>query len=113
MQVFLLARPRPPRPYLQLPHPQTTRGPSHQTNRLFLCHPHRLEVRQRLFLCHPHRLDPSSHIVEELSTGKVLTTEWVNGERLDRSEKDDVTVLCSIAMNTYLTMMLELGTLHR
>jgi predicted unusual protein kinase regulating ubiquinone biosynthesis (AarF/ABC1/UbiB family) len=52
-------------------------------------------------------------VVEELSTGKVLTTEWVDGERLDRSEKDDVTVLCSIAMNTYLTMMLELGTLHR
>lgn len=52
-------------------------------------------------------------IVEELSTRKVLTTEWVDGERLDRSNKDDVTVLCSVAMNTYLTMMLELGTLHR
>jgi hypothetical protein len=56
---------------------------------------------------------PSARVVDELSTGKVLTTEWVNGERLDRSEKDDVTVLCSIVINTYLTMMLELGTLHR
>jgi predicted unusual protein kinase regulating ubiquinone biosynthesis (AarF/ABC1/UbiB family) len=52
-------------------------------------------------------------IVEELSTPKVLTTEWVDGERLDRSKQADVTVVCSIAMNTYLTMMLELGTLHR
>lgn len=51
-------------------------------------------------------------VVENLSTGKVLTTEWVIGERLDRSAQADVTVLCSIAMNSYLTMMLELGTLH-
>jgi hypothetical protein len=51
-------------------------------------------------------------VVEDLSTDKVLTTEWIEGERLDRSTKDDVTVLCSIAMNTYLTMMLEIGTLH-
>jgi serine/threonine protein kinase len=51
-------------------------------------------------------------VVEECTTGKVLTTEWVVGERLDKSSKDDVTVLCSIAMNTYLTMMLETGTLH-
>mmetsp|Transcript_6338 Transcript_6338/g.9327 ORF Transcript_6338/g.9327 Transcript_6338/m.9327 type:complete len:893 (-) Transcript_6338:2192-4870(-) len=51
-------------------------------------------------------------VVESLSTGKVLTTEWVVGERLDRSAQADVTVLCSIAMNAYLTMMLELGTLH-
>lgn len=52
-------------------------------------------------------------VVEKLSTGKVLTTEWVIGERLDRSAQADVTLLCSIAMNSYLTMMLELGTLHR
>jgi len=51
-------------------------------------------------------------VVEEYSTAKVLTTEWVDGERLDKSSQDDVTVLCSIAMNTYLTMMLEIGVLH-
>jgi len=51
-------------------------------------------------------------VLDHLSTRKVLTTEWVDGERLDRSSNEDVTVLCSIAMNTYLTMMLELGTLH-
>lgn len=50
--------------------------------------------------------------VDELTTGRVLTTEWVVGERLDKSAKDDVTILCSIAMNAYLTMMLETGVLH-
>ena len=51
-------------------------------------------------------------IIEECTTGKILTTEWVNGERLDKSSNEDVTILCSIAMNTYLTMMLETGVLH-
>jgi len=48
----------------------------------------------------------------EYCTDKVLTTEWIDGERLDVSTQQDVTVLCSVAMNTYLTMMLETGTLH-
>jgi len=51
-------------------------------------------------------------IVDDLTTGRVLTTEWVDGQRLDKSTNDDVTILCSIAMNTYLTMMLETGVLH-
>jgi predicted unusual protein kinase regulating ubiquinone biosynthesis (AarF/ABC1/UbiB family) len=51
-------------------------------------------------------------IVDELTTRKVLTTEWVVGERLDKSGKEDVSILCSIAMNSYLTMMLETGLLH-
>jgi predicted unusual protein kinase regulating ubiquinone biosynthesis (AarF/ABC1/UbiB family) len=51
-------------------------------------------------------------VVNEWTTRNVLVTEWVDGERLDRSENKDVTVLCSIAMNTYLTMLLELGLLH-
>lgn len=50
--------------------------------------------------------------VDEYSTGKVLMTEWVDGERLDESAREDVTVVCSIAMNSYLTMMLETGLLH-
>jgi len=54
----------------------------------------------------------SPPVVDELTTRKVLTTEWVVGERLDKSAKEDVTILCSIAMNTYLTMMLETGVLH-
>ena len=48
----------------------------------------------------------------EYCTNSILTTEWIDGERLDLSTKNDVTVLCSVAMNTHLTMMLETGTLH-
>lgn len=48
-------------------------------------------------------------IVDEFSTSKVLVTEWIDGERLDKSASEDVTILCSICMNTYLTMLLELG----
>jgi len=51
-------------------------------------------------------------VVDEYSTEKVLTSEWIVGERLDKSSKSDVTILCSIAMNSYLTMMLETGVLH-
>jgi predicted unusual protein kinase regulating ubiquinone biosynthesis (AarF/ABC1/UbiB family) len=51
-------------------------------------------------------------VVDELSTSKVLVTEWIDGERLDKSDKKDVTILCSICMNTYLTMLLEMGLLH-
>ncbi|CAB9516637.1 OF BC1 COMPLEX KINASE 3, chloroplastic [Seminavis robusta] len=54
----------------------------------------------------------SPTVVEEYSTARVLVTEWVDGERLDKSSKEDVTTLCSIAMNTYLTMLLEIGMLH-
>ena len=50
-------------------------------------------------------------VVDELTTRRVLTTEWVVGERLDKSAKEDVSILCSIAMNSYLTMMLETGLL--
>lgn len=51
-------------------------------------------------------------IIDELTTPKVLVSEWIEGERLDRSSNEDITVLCSICMNTYLTMLLELGVLH-
>ena len=49
-------------------------------------------------------------VIDDKSTRTVLVTEWVDGERLDRCSNEDVTVLCSIAMNTYLTMLLESGT---
>lgn len=51
-------------------------------------------------------------VVEELSTNRVLTTKWVNGVRLDRSGEDDVARLCGVALNAYLVMLLEIGTLH-
>jgi len=51
-------------------------------------------------------------VIDEYTSGKVLVTEWVDGERLDRSSQDDVTILCSICMNAYLSMLLEIGILH-
>jgi hypothetical protein len=51
--------------------------------------------------------------VPELSSRRVLTTEWVDGQRLDRTDaQDDVPRLCSLAMSTYLEMMLSDGVLH-
>ena len=52
-------------------------------------------------------------VISEYTTRSVLVSSWVEGERLDRSSSEDVTVLCSIAMNTYLTMLLELGLLRK
>ena len=52
-------------------------------------------------------------VVDDLSTRSVLVTEWIDGQRLDQSSSEDITVLCSICMNTYLTMLLELGLLRR
>lgn len=46
-------------------------------------------------------------VVDNLSTAKVLVTEWIDGERLDKSSNEDITVLCSICMNTYLTMLVS------
>jgi predicted unusual protein kinase regulating ubiquinone biosynthesis (AarF/ABC1/UbiB family) len=51
-------------------------------------------------------------VVDELTTPRVLVTEWIDGERLDKSSNEDINILCSICMNTYLTMLLELGVLH-
>ena len=52
-------------------------------------------------------------VVDGASSRRVLTTEWVEGERLDRTAAtDDVPRLASLAMNTYMNMMLETGTLH-
>ena len=51
-------------------------------------------------------------IVKSASARRVLTTEWVIGERLELSPAADVDKLCSLAMNTYLTMLLDTGTLH-
>jgi predicted unusual protein kinase regulating ubiquinone biosynthesis (AarF/ABC1/UbiB family) len=52
-------------------------------------------------------------VVDELTTRSVLVTEWIDGERLDKSSSEDITILCSICMNTYLAMLLELGLLRK
>jgi len=51
-------------------------------------------------------------VVEHLSSTHVLTTKWVDGERLSNSNADDVPRLCGVALNAYLTMLLDTGTLH-
>merc|ERR1712176_1613106 len=49
---------------------------------------------------------------EELVRDKVLVTEWVEGSRLDRDASTDVPRLCGVAINAYLTMLLDTGVLH-
>ena len=53
-------------------------------------------------------------VVDEYTTPRILTTEWVDGQRLDVAARQysDVPQLCSIALNAYLIMLLETGTLH-
>ena len=51
-------------------------------------------------------------IVDELVRDKVLVTEWVVGTRLDRDASPDVPRLCGVAINAYLTMLLDTGVLH-
>ena len=51
-------------------------------------------------------------VVDQFSTVRILTTRWVDGTRLDQSDADDVPRLCSVALNAYLVMLLELQSLH-
>ena len=51
-------------------------------------------------------------VVEELSSIHILTTKWVIGQRLADSDADDVPRLCGVALNAYLTMLLDTGVLH-
>lgn len=51
-------------------------------------------------------------VVQDLSSKHVLTTKWVDGERLSTSDAADVPRLCGVALNAYLTMLLDTGALH-
>ena len=51
-------------------------------------------------------------VVPELVRDTVLVTEWVEGTRLDRDASPDVPRLCGVAINAYLTMLLDTGVLH-
>ena len=52
-------------------------------------------------------------VIGAASSRRVLTTEWIDGERLDQTAAvDDVPRLASLAMNSYMYMMLDSGTLH-
>jgi len=51
-------------------------------------------------------------VVTEYTRDNVLITEWVQGTRLDRDASADVPRLCGVAINAYLTMLLDTGVLH-
>jgi predicted unusual protein kinase regulating ubiquinone biosynthesis (AarF/ABC1/UbiB family) len=52
------------------------------------------------------------NVVDSLVRNKLLVTEWVQGTRLDRDASPDVPRLCGVAINAYLTMLLDTGVLH-
>lgn len=52
-------------------------------------------------------------VVEDLVRDKVLVTEWIDGTRLDRDASPDVPRLCGVAINAYLTMLLDTGVLRK
>jgi len=54
----------------------------------------------------------TSEVVDDLSSDRILVTKWVDGERLSKSTEDDVGRLCGVALNAYLTMLLDTGLLH-
>lgn len=51
-------------------------------------------------------------VVDYLVRDKLLVTEWVDGTRLDKDASPDVPRLCGVAINAYLTMLLDTGVLH-
>lgn len=53
-----------------------------------------------------------AEVIGPYSTKRMLTTEWINGKRLDRSTEPDVPKLCGAALNCYLLMLLDTGVLH-
>ena len=51
-------------------------------------------------------------VIKGASTRRVLTTGWIDGQRLDTSEEGDVPRLCAVALASYLAMLLDIGLLH-
>ena len=47
--------------------------------------------------------------ITQFSYDPQLVTEWVTGTRLDRDASPDVPRLCGVAINAYLTMLLDTG----
>ena len=52
------------------------------------------------------------NVITKYSTEQILTTEWVEGVRIDQSDAEDIPRLCACALNAYLVMLLELRSLH-
>ena len=51
-------------------------------------------------------------VLTELSSRRVLTTRWVDGVKIEQVNSSSASSFCALAMNSYLTMMLETGVLH-
>eukprot|EP00897_Mesotaenium_endlicherianum_P000433 jgi/Mesen1/10390/ME000081S09789 len=51
-------------------------------------------------------------VYTELTSQKVLTTSWVEGEKLSESRAPDLSLLVTTALNCYLIQLLESGFLH-
>ena len=66
-------------------------------------------LRSHCILAHPRA---SSQVFEDLSTKRVLVTEWVHGEKLSESKAEDVKALVTVMLNCYLVQLLETGFLH-
>ncbi|KAF8071031.1 aarF domain-containing protein kinase [Scenedesmus sp. PABB004] len=54
----------------------------------------------------------TADVVPDLSNDVVLTTEWVDGEKLSESRASDVRELCSTLLSAYLIQLLDTGLLH-
>ncbi|KAA6425975.1 MAG: eyespot assembly ABC1 kinase family [Trebouxia sp. A1-2] len=51
-------------------------------------------------------------VYQHLSNKEVLTTVWIQGEKLSESTAGDVRELCTTLLNCYLIQLLETGFLH-
>eukprot|EP00798_Chlamydomonas_sp_ICE-L_P016541 gene16541-22770_t len=51
-------------------------------------------------------------VYPELTTRKVIVTEWVNAVRMANASQSDVRGLCRTLLNCYLIQLLETGLLH-
>jgi aarF domain-containing kinase len=49
---------------------------------------------------------------EDLTTRRVIVTEWIDGEKLSESRAEDVRELCTTLLNAYLVQLLDTGLLH-
>jgi len=51
-------------------------------------------------------------VYPELTSRKIIVTQWIEGERLADSKTEDVKALCGTLLNCYLIQLLETGLLH-
>eukprot|EP00878_Enallax_costatus_P013271 GHUV01013874.1.p1 GENE.GHUV01013874.1~~GHUV01013874.1.p1 ORF type:complete len:1255 (+),score=498.10 GHUV01013874.1:389-4153(+) len=54
----------------------------------------------------------TADVIDQLSDDVVLTTAWVDGEKLSESRAADVRELCNTLLSAYLIQLLDTGLLH-